>query len=77
MIKGDILGALKMNPNCLFAIFFLCVYPIILLLSIIRGKEYLSNIYQILDKALKNKICLYTLLVSELIIWVHNFLTGT
>ena len=65
-----------MNPNCLFAIIFLCTYPILLLLSVIRRKPYLMNSYQMMDKMLKNKTCLYTLLAGELIIWLHNIIVG-
>ena len=39
-------------------------------------QAYIMNAYQLLDRALHNKICLYALLGAELIIWVHNILTG-
>ncbi|MBO5181649.1 MAG: DUF2752 domain-containing protein [Paraprevotella sp.] len=76
MLKGHIVDALLMNPNCLFAIVFLYTYPILLFLSIITGKPFVMNSYRMMDKMLRNKICLYTLLVCELIIWVHNIITG-
>lgn len=76
MLKGSIVDALMMNPNCLFAVVFLYVYPILLLLGIINKKSYIMLSYQMMDKTLKNKICLYILLVSELMIWIHNIVVG-
>ena len=76
LLKGHVADSLNMNPNCLFAIIFLCTYPILLLLSVIRRKPYLMNSYQMMDKMLKNKTCLYTLLAGELIIWLHNIIVG-
>ena len=76
LLKGHVADSLTMNPNCLFAIIFLCTYPILLLLSVIRRKPYLMNSYQMMDKMLKNKTCLYTLLAGELIIWLHNIIVG-
>ncbi len=34
------------------------------------------NSYQMMDKMLKNKTCLYTLLAGELTIWLHNIIVG-
>ena len=76
MLRGSITDALMMNPNCLFAVLYLFAYPALLLLSIINRKAYIMNAYKLLDRALHNKICLYALLGAELIIWVHNILTG-
>lgn len=76
MLKGHVVDSLMMNPNCLFAIIFLCTYPILLLLSVIKRKAYIMNTYQMMDKMLKNKTCLYTLLAGELIIWLHNIIVG-
>lgn len=76
MLKGHVVDSLMMNPNCLFAIIFLGTYPILLLLSLIKRKAYIMNIYRVLDKMLKNKTCLYTLLAGEMIIWLHNIIVG-
>ena len=76
MLKGRIVDSLMMNPNCLFAILFLYTYPILLLLSLLSGKEYIITCYRTMDKFLKYKPCLYTLLAIELIIWLHNILVG-
>ena len=76
MLRGSIKDALMLNPNCLFAVLYLFAYPALLLLSLINRNAYIMTAYILLDRALHNKICLYALLGAELIIWVHNILTG-
>lgn len=76
MLKGNIVDALIMNPNCLFAIIFLYAYPILLFLSVINKKSYIFFCYRMMDRILRTKKYLYTLLVGELIIWIHNIVAG-
>lgn len=76
MLKGHFIDALMLNPNCLFAIIFVFVYPILLILSAFNKKAYIINSYHTIDKFLKNKRYLYSFLLGELIIWAHNIVAG-
>lgn len=76
MLKGHIIDALMLNPNCLFAIIFVFTYPILLIFSVIKKKAYIIYSYHKVDKILRNKRCLITFLVGELIVWAHNIVAG-
>ena len=77
MLKGHIIDGIMINPNCLLAIAYLYTYPIILLFSVINGKSYIERIYQLMNEIFKKKTFLYTFLIIELIIWLHNMVAGT
>lgn len=72
---GDLIEALAYNPNCLFAIVFVFVFPIIIGNSILKKKNYTEYIYNKVNEAVKNKFVLITLLLMEVCIWIHNVIS--
>lgn len=72
---GDLIEALAYNPNCLFAIVFVFVFPIIIGNSILKKKNYTEYIYNKVNEAVKNKFVIITLLLMEACIWIHNVIS--
>lgn len=76
LFDGEVLKALRMNPNCIFATIFIIAYPVVLILGFIKRCSYIADSYLFLDKILHYKPCLYSLLIVELLIWIHNIIIG-
>lgn len=60
-----------MNPNCLLAIAFVVLYPIMLLGDMLTCKPRLWRLYKCTEAAGAGK-WLISLLLLELIIWIKN-----
>lgn len=65
-----------MNPNCLLAVSFLFLYPVLVLLSIIRQRSYVAVVYEWAGKLLVRKKVLALILIAELAVWIHNIIMG-
>lgn len=76
-IEGHIKQALLLNPNCLFAVIFIYLYPIIALYSLLYKQSYIAYLYNITNNALKNKIILFIVIFFETAIWLHNIIIDT
>lgn len=76
MLKGDIIGAIKMNPNVIFCILYLVGYPLLTVCNIIYRKPFVFKAYNTSLQLLKTKPILFVLLSIEIIIWISNALRG-
>ena len=76
MLKGDILPALRLNPNSLLAITYIFLYPFILGTDICIKKRLLWLTYCKLDTFVKRKCVFMMLLFFEICVWVHNIIAN-
>ncbi len=76
MFKGDIIGAIRMNPNVIFCILYLVGYPLLATCHIIRCKPLIPQTYTALLALLKHKPILIGLLSAECAIWISNAMRG-
>lgn len=65
-----------MNPNCLLAVLFLFLYPVLVLLSIIRQRSYIAVAYEWASKLLARKKVFAVILIAELAVWIYNIIMG-
>lgn len=72
VLHGQIKEALCLNPNVIFSIGFLFVYPWIVLYDGFTGSKYLLNIYCSIDALLKRPIIFGLFGLAEIGIWIHN-----
>ena len=71
-LHGDIIEALAFNPNCLFAIAFILVFPFVVYVSIYKKKDYTAYSYNMINNYIKNKPLLTIFLFVEICIWIRN-----
>ncbi|MGN0234385.1 MAG: DUF2752 domain-containing protein [Bacteroidaceae bacterium] len=75
-IHGHMEDAVKMNPNVLFAISYIVIYPILLLYDILTRRFHMYIIFKRMMHILGLKACFIPLLLMELIIWIRNIICG-
>ncbi|MDE5980706.1 MAG: DUF2752 domain-containing protein [Bacteroidaceae bacterium] len=73
-LKGQFLNAVRLNPNCLAAIFFLFAYPVIAFYSLLTRHSYIADTWEWGLGMLKKKWGLGVFLLCEAAIWIHNFI---
>ena len=66
--EGDLLAAVRMNPNIILVWIVLPIAPFILITQLATKKDYLSRINACLDK----KVYLVIILIAEGSIWIYN-----
>ncbi|MCQ2312197.1 MAG: DUF2752 domain-containing protein [Paludibacteraceae bacterium] len=71
-LHGQVIEALCFNPNVIFALGFIFLYPILILYDGLTQKTHLFTIYYSLDAALKRPMFFVPFGVFEIIIWIHN-----
>lgn len=71
-LEGNFWDAVSLNPNCLFAIAFILIYPVLVVLSLIRQHSYIDDCYRFLNKVISRKLNLLLLILFEVGIWIHN-----
>ncbi len=75
-LHGHVTRAIAMNPNCLMAIAFLVLYPILLLGDMLTHKPRLWQLYKWAGAATGERKWFIPLLLTELIIWIKNIICG-
>ena len=71
-LHGNIVGAIKMNPNVLLSVLFIATFPIVAVIKIVTGKDFIYKTYVYLEIYLKKKIILFTILSFEIVVEIHN-----
>lgn len=66
--EGDLLAAVRMNPNIILVWIILPIAPFILIIQLTTRKDYIARINAFLDK----KIYLVIILIVEGSIWIYN-----
>ena len=74
LLKGQFFDAISLNPNCILALMFICLYPIIGVYSLLSKQSYITDCYNFLSRALENKYVLVFVLICEIMIWIHNII---
>lgn len=74
LLHGNLLAALRLNPNCLLAAAFLLFYPLLLLLSLVRRRHYLPLLVEEGKRWMGGWIFWVLFGIIEGGIWWHNFL---
>lgn len=74
--NGRVFEAMRLNPNSLLAVLFVLLYPIAVVLSIIRRRSYIVIIYNRVNRILACKKVFLMIAVAELVVWVHNIIVG-
>ena len=67
-LEGELLAAVRMNPNIILVWIILPIAPFILITQLATKKDYLSRINACLDK----KVYLVIILIAEGSIWIYN-----
>ncbi|MCF0199504.1 MAG: DUF2752 domain-containing protein [Bacteroidaceae bacterium] len=75
-LSGDYRSAFILNPNVIFSLSFIFIYPIVAVLSLATRKHLLIHIFQLLDRLVKRRIVLLVVLLLELTIWMCNIYCG-
>ena len=66
--EGDLLAAVRMNPNIILVWIVLPIAPLILITQLKTRKDYIARINAFLDK----KVYLVIILIAEGSIWIYN-----
>ena len=66
--EGDLLAAVRMNPNIILVWIVLPIAPLILITQLKTRKDYIARINACLDK----KVYLVIILIAEGSIWIYN-----
>lgn len=66
--EGDLLAAVRMNPNIILVWIILPIAPFILIIQLTTRKDYIARINAFLDK----KVYLVIILIAEGSIWIYN-----
>lgn len=66
--EGDLLAAVRMNPNIILVWIILPIAPFILITQLKTRKDYIARINAFLDK----KVYLVIILIAEGSIWIYN-----
>lgn len=66
--EGDLLAAVRMNPNIILVWIVLPIAPLILIIQLKTRKDYIARINAFLDK----KVYLVIILIAEGSIWIYN-----
>ena len=66
--EGDLLAAVRMNPNIIHVWIVLPIAPLILITQLKTRKDYIARINAFLDK----KVYLVIILIAEGSIWIYN-----
>ena len=69
---GQIAEAVSLNPNVIFSIGFICVFPMILGYDAITQSTLLYKFFYKIDSFLKNKWVFILFIGFELFVWIHN-----
>ena len=69
---GQIAEAVSLNPNVIFSIGFICVFPMILGYDAITQSTLLHKFFYKIDSFLKNKWVFILFIGFELFVWIHN-----
>lgn len=72
MLRGDVVGALMMNPNVILAISFMMLTPFCLLWDAIMNKRWAYKCWLFYEKAFQNKFVIVSFLAIEVLIMIHN-----
>ena len=75
-LGGDFYKAFFLNPNVVFSLSFIFVYPILVILSLLTRKHLIIYTFRLLDSFLKRKMALLVVLFLELAIWICNIYRG-
>ena len=73
LLHGNLLAALRLNPNCLLAAAFLLFYPLLLLLSLVRRRHYLPLLVEEGKRWMGGWIFWVLFGIIEGGIWWHNW----
>lgn len=76
-IHGNIKEALMLNPNVIFAITFVFLFPFVAIAKLFIKDFSIYNCYQFTEKALKNPIIITLLLSFELFVFINNLINQT
>ena len=71
-LKGNIIEAISLNPNCVLAVLFVTLYPIIAIFSVVCQTSYIDDAYRVINKILAHKKVLSLVLFLEIVVWIHN-----
>ena len=72
LLDGDMVGALRMNPNILVVIILVMVAPPLLISSLFTSKNYIERI----NHRLNTSLFLVPFSVFEVLVWAYNILRG-
>ncbi len=72
----DIISAFTMNPNVIFSILFIIIYPFLFFVDITIKKGIICRLFSHVEDLLHQKYIWIPFLVIEILIWVHNIRTG-
>ena len=75
-LHSDITGAFRMNPNVVFSISFLFLFPLIMLTDFVTGKNLFTKLYTYIEAQLSKKPVWIPFAIAELLIWIHNIIIG-
>ncbi|MBQ8422860.1 MAG: DUF2752 domain-containing protein [Coprobacter sp.] len=75
LIHGEFLNAMMMNPNCLLAMIYIGLTPILFLIDVTTKRASLYMIYLWIETKLHNKV-LGTILCIEIAIAIRNMIMG-
>ncbi len=74
-LHGNILEAIRTNPNVLLSVLFLTAFPLVAIAQMITGIDYVHRIYVRTEIYLKKKPVLILLLCFEIMVELHNIIT--
>lgn len=72
LLNGDIVGALRMNPNIVAVTILVMVALPLLISSLFTSKNYIERI----DHKLNTSLFLIPFSVFEVLVWAYNILRG-
>ena len=72
VLQGQFMEALCLNPNVVFAIVFLFLYPCICIYDALTKRQLLPAMYSSLDSWLKRPWVFILFGLFEIGIWIHN-----
>ena len=76
-MNGSIKDALMLNPNVVFAVSFVFIFPFVAIAKLFIKDFSIYKCYQFAEKALKKPIIITLLLSFELFIFVNNLINQT
>jgi hypothetical protein len=73
-LQGNVLDALSLNPNVIFSIGYLFVFPFLLGYDIVTRKKITYKVFDIVNSILKIKWIFISFSIFESIVWIHNII---
>lgn len=75
-LQGRIQASLKLNPNVLFSVLFLFVFPVVATLKILIMKPSVSIMYVRVESFLKKPVVFVLFLGFEMMVEIHNIINN-